>query len=147
VTFTPMSMFSSDAVNQSAAGASLVKEGLTTKVEDKQGRLGASHALTMALLGQIAQTEGLTNPALIGIQWRPADRYSLSEKGDASVKAASSGVTWRTRMRTIWQFGPDDIKRMETERIDDALLSATMAAPVPAEAPTAVTVPPTADRG
>lgn len=133
VTFTPMSMFSSDAVNQSAAGASLVKEGLTTKVEDKWGRLGASHAQTMALLGQIAELDGLTDPALIGIQWRPADRYSLSEKGDASVKAASSGVPWKTRMRTIWQFDPADIARMETERMDDALLSATMAAPVPAE--------------
>ena len=139
VTFTPMSMFTPEAANQSAAGASLVKEGLTTKVEDKQARFGEEHARVVALLGQIAERPGMTDPATIRIRWAPAERYSLAEMADAGPKAQASGMPWRTRMRRVWQMEPEDIARMESERLDDAMLVSLVAAaqPVPTPATTA----------
>lgn len=140
VTFTPMSMFTPDAANQSATGAALVKEGLTTKVEDKQARLGESHAMTVALLARIAGRDDLTDPYKIRVRWAPAERYALSEKADAGMKAKATGVPWRTIMRTIWQMEPEEIERMASERMDDAVLTSTiaaMSATVPAAAPAA----------
>lgn len=131
VTFTPMSMFTPEAANQSAAGASLVKEGLTTKVEDKQARAGESHAQTVALLGQIAGEAAFSDPWAVRVRWAPAERYSLSEKADAGPKASASGVPWRTRMRVVWQMEPEDIARMETERADDAAMVALLASSAP----------------
>jgi hypothetical protein len=128
VSFTPMSMFNSDATNQSATGASLVKEGLTTKVEDKQGRLDAPYALTLSLLGRIAGVESLLDPFKIRLRWTPAERYSLAEKADAGMKAKAAGMPWRTMMRVVWQMEPEEIERMASERMDDATLSSMLAA-------------------
>lgn len=128
VTFTPMSMFTPDAANQSAAGASLVKDGLTTKVRDKQTRHGESHAQLVALLGTIADKPGLTDASTITIRWDPADRPSLAERADAASKAKASEVPWRTRMREIWQFDPQQVQRMEAERMDDQVLAAQLVA-------------------
>jgi hypothetical protein len=127
VSFTPMSMFTSDAANQSATGASLVKEGLTTKVEDKHGRLSAPYCLMLSLLGRIADVVSLLDPYKIRVRWAPAERYSLAEKADASVKAKAAGMPWRTIMRVIWQMEPEEIERMATERMDDATLSSMLA--------------------
>lgn len=135
VTFTPMSMFSAEAANQSATGASLVREGLTTKVEDKHSRLGESHVLTAALLGRIANVASLKDPVNIRVRWAPAERFGLAEKADAGVKAKASGMPWRTQMRVVWQMEPEDIARMETERMDDAMLLPAIAAPVQTTSP------------
>lgn len=133
VMFTPMSMFTPEAANQSATGASLVKEGMTFKVEDKQARFGEEHARTVALLGRIAGVEGLTDPATIRVRWAPAERYSLAEKADAGVKAKAADMPWRTRMRVVWQMEPEDIARMESERLDDVMLLPALGEPTPAE--------------
>lgn len=141
VTFTPMSMFTPEAANQSAAGASLVKEGLTSKVEDKHSRLGRGHVQTLAILGRIAGIESLADTRTVRVRWAPAERYSLSEKADAGPKAKASGMPWRTLMDQVWQMTPEDIARMESERLDDAALAPLLAppAPVPAAAPAAAT--------
>lgn len=132
VTFTPMSMFTPEAANQSAAGASLVEDGLTSKIDDKHGRFGDSHAQTMALLATIAGLDGFKDPGQIRIRWAPAKRYSLSEKADAGPKAKASGVPWRTIMREVWQFTPEEIARMESERLDDAAIAPLLTPPAPA---------------
>lgn len=124
VMFTPMSMFTPEGANQSATGASLVKEGMTFKVEDKQDRIGASDAQVAALVFKIAGGELLeiSDPETITMGWAPAERFSLAERADAAVKAKASGVPWRTIMRDVWQFGPEQVARMESERMSDAFL-------------------------
>lgn len=122
VTFTPMSMFTPEAANQSATGAELVTDGRDSKVTDKQDRLGVSHAQTLAILGRIAGVESLANARSIRVRWTPAKRYSLAEKSDAGVKAKAAGMPWRTLMSVVWQMEPEDIARMESERLDDAAL-------------------------
>ena len=141
VMFTPMSMFTPEAANQSATGATLVKEGLTNKVEDKQARWGESHAMVSALLGRIAGDEALKDPSTIRVRWAPAQRYSLAEMADAGPKAMTAGMPWRTRMRVVFQMEPEDIARMESERLDDAMLTALAAATPGAQASVAARAP------
>jgi hypothetical protein len=145
VTFTPMSMFTPEAANQSAAGASLVKEGLTTKVEDKQARLEGPYAQVLSILGRIAGIKTLKDPFTIKIRWAPAERYSLGEKADAGMKAKAADVPWRTRMRQVWQMDPEDIERMASERMDDEALASLLTPPppnaTPAPTPASTAVP------
>jgi len=122
VMFTPLSMFTPEGANQSAQGATLVREGATFKVEDKHTRIGAAHAQTAALIFRLANMPEIADPDTISITFAPAERYSLSEKADAAVKAKASGVPWETIMRTVWQFGPEEIARMKTQRMADAVL-------------------------
>lgn len=139
VTFTPLAMFSPDGQNQSAAGAAFAREGRTFKIEDRQDRFGAVHALALAALFRMRDTnDERSKPENIDIIWRPAERYGLAEKADASVKAKAADVPWETRMRDIWQYSPAAIERARTERADDAFLAATVTAQVAqAQAPPA----------
>lgn len=141
VTFTPLSMFNSDAVNQSAAGAELVKEGLTDKVSALHDRCDQPHALVAASLLRLADHEDRANVDDIRIGWAPAVRYSLTEKSQAATAGKASEVPWRTRMREFWQFTPEQIAQMESERMMDAVLfPATVAAtPEPQESVSAGT--------
>ena len=121
LTRTPMSYFTPDAANGSAEGASLMREGLVFKVEDRQLRAGVGHARTMALALRYA---GQLDPAAtVTPVWGPAERFSLAQRYDAGLKASQQGVPWKTRMLEILQFTPAQVERMEVERMTDALLS------------------------
>lgn len=131
VTFTPLSMFSPDGQNQSAAGSAFAREGRTFKIEDRQDRYGAVHAQAIAALHRIEGDTSRSNPEDIDVIWRPAERYGLAEKSDAAVKAKASGVPWEAVMRDVWQYSAPQIQAMRTERSSDmmaAALAATQAA-------------------
>lgn len=132
VTFTPLSMFNSDAVNNSAEGASLVKEGLTDKVIAMQDRFDQPHVLVAAGLLRLAELEDRADPETIRIGWAPAVRYSLMESAQAATAGKASEVPWRTRMAKFWQFTPEEIARAESERMSDALLFPDTVAATPA---------------
>lgn len=132
VSRTPFSYFSPDAANGSAEGASLQKEGLVFKVEDRLVRAGVGHTRTMSLsfqyLGDTVRADRLSIETL----WRPVERFSLSERYDAAVKAKAAGVPWRAIMTDILGFTPEQVARMETERADDILLAPEVLKPAPA---------------
>lgn len=122
VTFTPLSMFNSDAVNQSASGADLVKEGLTDKVSALHDRFEQPHAQVASALLRLAGEGERADVNSIRIGWAPAARYGLTEKGQAATSGKASGVPWQTIMSEFWQFGPEKIAQMQTQRHDDELL-------------------------
>ncbi|MGW8565666.1 phage portal protein [Isoptericola sp. NPDC055881] len=134
VTFTPLAMFSPEGQNQSAAGAAFAREGRTFKIEDRQDRFGAVHAAALAALFLMSGDAERARPESIDIVWRPAERYGLTEKSDAAVKAKAADVPWETRMRDIYQYSPAQIELMKTERADDMVLAATLAAQTAAAA-------------
>ena len=124
VTFTPLAMFSPEGQNQSAAGAGFAREGRTFKIEDRQDRFGSTHARALAALFllQKGPEDSRSRHEKIRIVWRPAERYSLAEKADAMTKYNAGGVPWRTRMIEVGQFTPEQVIRMEQERLTDQLL-------------------------
>ncbi|TFD27512.1 phage portal protein [Cryobacterium cryoconiti] len=121
VTRTPLSVISPDAVNQSAEGAALIKEGQIFKTEDKQKRAASSLVLVYVIafltLGETARAVKKD----IVIDWAPAERYSLQQKYDAASKAPSGGVPKETIWSHILQFSPEQIGLMKNQVTDDAI--------------------------
>lgn len=138
VTSTPLYFISPDAANGSAEGASTMREAHVFKCEDRITRMSDPHAQTMAHAfrfdGDTVRADLLTMEPL----FRPAERFSLVEKSQASSQAQD--VPWRTRMTDIWQFSPDKVAEMESERMADALV-AGLTAPPPTDTPASGNVP------
>lgn len=121
VTATPLYFISPDAANGSAEGASTMREAHVFKCEDRIVRFSDSHAQTMAHAFRFAGDDVRANLLAMEPLFRPAERHSLVERSQASSQAQD--VPWRTRMTDIWQFSPDKVAEMETERSMDALLA------------------------
>jgi hypothetical protein len=127
VTRTPMAMLMPDSANQSAEGAAFAREGLVFKSQDriKRATYGWNTVMGLALRFAGAGAQPVTT------LWLPPERLSLSERADAASKATD--IPWATKMTDIWQFSPEQVQRMEAERLNDALVSgiATMPGTVP----------------
>lgn len=121
VTSTPLYTMFPDSANGSAEGAAVQRESHVFKVEDRHVRLGDGHILTMGHAFRFMGDEQRANLLTLEPLWRPAERFSLVERSQASSQAQD--VPWRTRMTDIWQFSPDKVAEMETERAADALLA------------------------
>lgn len=122
VTRTPLFYLTPDAANGSAEGASLAREGLVFKTEDRLLETGESWEATEAIAFDIAGDAERAKRNDMEVIWASPERFSLAERYDAAVKAISAGVPWRTVMATILQFSLQEIARMEEERAADALL-------------------------
>lgn len=114
VTRTPMHYFHPDAANGSAEGASLAREGLVFKTEDRIDRVTSGWSKAMSLMfSWVGDDE---RASLIDLEplWKPAERYSLAERADANAKFQD--VPFRSRMALVGQFSPAAIEEMELER-------------------------------
>ncbi|MCU1675346.1 MAG: bacteriophage adsorption protein [Frankiales bacterium] len=133
ITRTPLYALFPDATNQTAEGASLAREGLVYKVEDRMARAGASWARVMSLAFLFMGETERADVARIQPIWAPAERFSLAERGSASSQAVD--MPFETKLREIWQFTPDQIARAKTERMDDVLAQQLAALKANAAAP------------
>jgi hypothetical protein len=144
VTRTPLYYLTPDAANGSAAGAALSREGLIFKVSDRIRQASQAWEQVMSLAFRFAGDTDRADRAGLEVMWAPPERYSLAERADAGAKAIAGGVPWRTVMADIWQFSPQQIERMEAERMADALVAslAAPAAPPLAQGPALSSSPP-----
>lgn len=122
VTRTPINYLNPDAANQSAEGASLMREGLVYKTEDRQTRAGATWTQVMRLGFLWIGDEERAQPGALRTMWAPAERYSLAERADA-ISKVSNVLPWRTLMTDVMQFSPVAVDRMVTERLNDAFVA------------------------
>jgi hypothetical protein len=126
VTRTPISVFVPDGANQTAEGAAFAREGLVFKTTDRAARAGAVMAAAMA--GALAIEAGESTPVEdVETLWAPFEARSLSERADASTKAAD--LPWRTRMTDVWGFSQERVDEMEAQRAADAALTTASAPP------------------
>lgn len=124
VSRTPMSAIS-DAVNQSAEGATTVKEGQIFKTEDRQNRSGASLALVMMIAFlTIGDEEAIARAKVedIRIDWYPGERFSLQQKYDAASKAPA-GMPLETIYSEVLQFSPETIALAKGQAIAEQLMT------------------------
>lgn len=110
VTRTPLYYMNPDAVNQSAEGASLAREGLVFKAEDRMARAESGLIDVMSLAFRFAGDPERADRDKLEVLWAPAERRSLAERADASVKAGSD-LPWQAKAELIWQLDPATIKR------------------------------------
>jgi hypothetical protein len=117
---TPLFMFTPDAAAGSAEGASLMREGIVFKTEDRQDRMTPAanrvYKLGLAYSGEEQAARGEISPI-----WGPAERYSLQQRGSAAVQAKASGVPQESIWTEVWQFDPPTVARMEQQRATDLL--------------------------
>lgn len=125
VTRTPLFYLTPDAANGSAEGATLAREGLVFKTSDRIRQTSDPWAKVMSLAFTFAGDAERASRKDMQVIWADPERFSITAKGDAAAKAIAGGMTWRTTMEKIWQFTPDVIARMETERHQDALIGLT----------------------
>lgn len=123
VTRTPMHYFAPASANQSADGASLARESLIFKVRDQLRQTGESWEAVMALAFTFAGDPERASRADMEIIWANPERYSLAEQASASSQARDI-LPWRTIVERIWQATPQEIARMEVQRIQDMILDA-----------------------
>lgn len=121
VTRTPLSMLTPDAASQSAEGASLQREGLVFKTEDRMARAGQSWSHVVALMFRFLNDRNRSEPETIELMWAPVERYSVSERANAI--AQTKGVLSRYQQLTeIWGMSPAQANRALSELTDDLVL-------------------------
>lgn len=123
VTRTPMTYFSPDAANGSAEGASLQREGYTSKVDDRKMRLEAVWRRFMSMLFRVNGDTERSEVDSIEVMWTPTEQLSLSERYSAAAQA-NGLLPLRTIMREVLTFTPKQMRAAELERISQALTSA-----------------------
>lgn len=121
-TKTPMYYLNPGGANQSADGASMQRESLVFKVQDRIERASPLWAEVMALIFQITGDNDRADLAKIQTLWANPDRLSLAEKADAANKVQSL-IPWRSMMKLIFDFDPQTIERMQSEREEEQLIA------------------------
>lgn len=120
VTRTPLHMLAPAGVNQSAEGASLSREGLIFKVDDRIARTSHSWALVMSLMLLHAGEPERADLAKLRVIWAPTNRLSLAERADAATKLKDI-LPRRTLLIEVMGYTPAAADRIMTERQDDLL--------------------------
>jgi hypothetical protein len=131
VSRTPLYYLTPDSTNGSAEGASLAREGLVFKTNDRITSVTERLEAVMAHAFEVLGDADRASRRAMEVIWAAPERYSLSERYDAASKAIAAGVPWRWVMTHILQFTPGQVDQMETDRASDALLAASMTAVVP----------------
>lgn len=133
VTRTPMTYFSPDAANGSAEGASLQREGYTSKIDDRKARMTGRWRLFMSLMFQINGDTLRSDVTQIEILWTPTEVLSLAERYSAGAQAAGFNLPLKTIMREVLHYTPKQMRAADLEKISAAL---TQAAALPVNAQT-----------
>ncbi|MFG1872137.1 phage portal protein [Micromonospora arborensis] len=126
VSKTPIHALMPAGQNQSAEGASMQREGLVEKVSNQIKRTSHPWAWVMSLAFEQLGDHRRADLAKLRVQWRSPERLSLQERADAASKAQD--IPWRSRMLYIWEFPPAVVERMASERADEMLFQAQLAA-------------------
>jgi hypothetical protein len=123
ITRTPLFYLTPDAANGSAEGASLAREGLVFKTKDRIA--GASDPLedVMSLAFLFAGDTARASRKDMQVIWAPPERFSLAERYDAAVKGQAAGLPFTTIAEEVLQLSPQQIQRVEAERVTAALLA------------------------
>ena len=135
VTFTPLFMISPDAANGSAEGASLMRESLVFKTKGHITRVRQGWAQVMYLAFLFKGDAQRADLATLDPIFADPEQYSLSERSDAATKAQGI-VPRRSILTDIYQFTPEQVRRMEVEIATDILFSPS-ATPQPGQQPQA----------
>lgn len=134
ITRCPPHYLIGQVVNVSGDALAAAETGLVCKVIEREQEFGESWEAVYRLAGKVS---GAEVPADCEVVWKDPQFRTLTEMASASVQLQTSGVPWRTRMEML-DKSPQEIARMEAQRVDDAKVAAlTAPAPAPGEGPSA----------
>jgi hypothetical protein len=119
VTRTPLHYITPDAAAGSAEGASVQREGLVYRVEDRRRRADGALARAMSIAFRMMGETQRADVVSIRTLWQPAERFSLQERASAASQARAGGLPTRRIRRDIWQYPPEDMAALDREEADD----------------------------
>jgi hypothetical protein len=125
ITRTPPQYMLGKIVNANGEALSAAETGLVSKTTERLTEYSASWEEVYRQAGVIIGEE---IPDDAEVLWADPQFRSMAEKAAASVQLVAAGVPWRTRM-TLLDFTPQEIDRMMVERVQDAMLSMSLAPP------------------
>jgi hypothetical protein len=131
VTRTPLAMLTPDAAAQSAEGASLQREGLVFKTEDRIARASQSWSKVVALMFRYMGDAARSKPEAVQMIWSPVERYSMSERANAIAQTKDIIPRYQQYIE-VWGMTPAQARRAAAELADDRLLDQQFAAAVKA---------------
>lgn len=108
-TSTPLHMFSPDAMTGSAEGASLSREGISFKADDRTQRWSPD-MIRLARLGLAYGGQQPAGPELEAI-WAPTERLSLSARVTAGAAAGVLGLPSEGLWADLMQVSPSVVAR------------------------------------
>lgn len=117
----PVSMFNPDDTNGSAEGASLQRESLVDRVEDR---------ITIASTGVIDMMshafEAIDDTQRAEVDeieplWAPIERLSLTERYQAAVQARAAGASVKEVRREVLKYTPRQMEQAEDDDMDEML--------------------------
>lgn len=120
VSRTPLHMFTPDAMTGSAEGASLAREGISFKAEDRIARW-APEAVRVARL--LLAYGGKPYDADMEAMFAPVERLSLSQRMQAGASAKAAGVPSAGIWADVMQMTPETVKRWTSWVAEEQLFS------------------------
>lgn len=117
----PLYALSSDAAQQAAASAELMREGQIFKAEDLQKRLTPRFAAAVSHMLKVSGDEERSDRSQMRIVWAPTRRSSLLERAQAGQLATAAGMPLQTVAEKFYEMSPAAIQQMLSHRADDAL--------------------------
>ena len=126
-TRTPLHYITPDAAQGSAEGASVMRESLVYRVEDRRRRAAAAFARVMSTAFRMMGESERADVLSIRTIWQPAERYSLSERSNAAVQLVGV-IPNRIIRRDILQYTPDQIEALDRADAEDLQRQAERAA-------------------
>lgn len=141
VTRTPLYMLHPGGENQSAEGASLAREGLVFKVEDRIERVKPQWRKVAALVALHAGMPERADLSKLSTIWAPVQRLSLAERSQA-VAQLKEVLPRRTLYITVIGMTPQEADRAMAELADEQVLAAQMQAALAAGAAAAAAAGP-----
>jgi hypothetical protein len=120
VTRTPMYYLNPGGANQSADGAAMQRESLLFKTGDRINRASPQWASVMAMIFTVMGDSSRADLSKLQTLWSNPARLSLSEKASAAAQIKDI-IPWRSLMTYVFDFDPDTVERMESEREEEAL--------------------------
>lgn len=128
ITRTPPHYLLNSIVNASGEALKSAETGLVSKVREHSAQTGESWEAVIRLAHLVAKTPGIEDLFDSEIIWADPESRTIAELYDAAVKGKGAGVPWRSLMELLGK-SPQEIKRMESQRTQDALMLSLLAPP------------------
>lgn len=146
-TSKPLQTLAPDAANQSAAGASTMKEEHLYTIEDRRDRSAGGWARGMGMAFEFLGDMRRADATKIEPLWGPLERFTLQEKADAGSKAKGT-LPDESIWTDIYQYPPAEVVNLRALRGRDLIFQrpgapapAPAAPPAPAPGPGAAPAP------
>jgi hypothetical protein len=129
----PVSYFNPDDTNGSAEGASLQRESLIYRAEDRQTIIEAGLNDIQSLAFEIIGDRERMKLSEIETIWAPIERLSLTERYNAAVQAKAAGLANDTIRRQVLKMTPREMRQAALDDAKDMVLGVSNRGPSPAE--------------